>query len=111
MAQVKTNVKVEDDGMAEYIVYDNDGTADSDEDEDGAGYFVDQAGNYYYRQHKNATPVPADPPIEEEGGEDDEMVEALENEGVEKDEDGEMQLVFVMNDDNKGIMIKVCKCN
>lgn len=99
MAQTKAQTKVDDEGMAEYVVYDQDG---SEEEDEGAGYFVDQAGNYYYRAHRNATPVPADPPAEEEGEEEGDVVEtaAVENEN----EDDDMQYVLIVSDRNKGKM-------
>lgn len=83
MATLKTEPKGDDEGMSEYVVYDQDG---SEEEDEGAGYFVDQAGNYYYRAHRNATPVPADPPADEEN----------------ENEDEDMQYVLIVPDRNKG---------
>uniref|UniRef100_A0A336MFE1 CSON000821 protein n=1 Tax=Culicoides sonorensis TaxID=179676 RepID=A0A336MFE1_CULSO len=91
MAQLKTEPRMEEEGM-EFVVYDQEG---EDDEEEGAGYFVDQAGNYYYRAHKGAEPVPSAPPQEEENEEEGPM-ETIEE--LNENEESDMQYVLIMPD-------------
>lgn len=65
--------------VQEVIVEETEG--DDDEDDDEGSYFIDEAGNYYYRATKDSEPVLTEPP------------EGFENEYVAADEVEEYETI------------------